>query len=509
MFRLQNINGSQAKYLQLAETVRYAIRQGQLAAGDKLPSVKSISDDLGLNRHTVMKSLAELVAEGWIESIQRVGYKVVPNLPIEKSQSQTLADGTDNPSPINYRFVRSGSPLPAYPANNFEFNFSGGQPDLTLFPFDEFKRCMSDVLSRPNTAQMSYGQSAGTPELIDQVKRYLRKSRAITERQIVITNGSQEALFIVAQLLLQAGDKVAVEELGYPPAMSAFRSTGAELVSVKQDALGMCADDLEIQILQGNVRLIYLTPLHQYPTTVTLTVSRRMAIYQLAVLHKIPIIEDDYDHEFHYRCQPLAPMATQDPAQLVIYLSTFSKIMFPGARIGIMAVSEAMAKAVTEYRLLICHKSNVLMQTALAKWMANGGFERHLRRTTRVNLQRRDHAIAVLNKYRCFEFNIPDGGMALWVKLKDCSDLNQGSLSAKWLARKCQQTGIYIQHEAEYQLNKKPDKDSFIRLGFAGMSEHKFAEGIALLVKNLTFIPKPPQSARFRTTGALQFKARQ
>jgi GntR family transcriptional regulator/MocR family aminotransferase len=204
VFKLQNINSSQAKYLQLADTVRCAIRQGQLAAGDKLPSVKSISEDLGVNRHTVMKSLAELVAEGWIESTQRVGYKMVLNLPVEKSQSQSknkrLSKVADNPGHMDYRYVRSGSPLPSYPANDFEYNFSGGQPDLTLFPFDEFKRCMSDVLSRPDPTQLSYGQSAGTPELIDQVKIYLRKSRAITDREIVITNGSQEALFIVAQL---------------------------------------------------------------------------------------------------------------------------------------------------------------------------------------------------------------------------------------------------------------------------------------------------------------------
>lgn len=483
VFKLQNVNHSQAKYLQLAQTVRSAIKQGQLAAGDKLPSVKSISQDLGLNRHTVMKALYELIAEGWIESIQRVGYNVVQNLPIE--QSETFVNLAEHSQHLQHRFVRSGSQLPTYPATDYEYNFAGGQPDLSLFPFDEFKRCMSDVLTRPDYAQLSYGQSDGTPELIEQMKLYLRKSRAITEREIVITNGSQEALFIVSQLLLKTGDKVAVEELGYPPAMSAFRSTGAELVGVKQDELGMCPNDLELHILKGNVRLIYLTPLHQYPTTVTLPISRRMAIYQLAVAHHIPIVEDDYDHEFHYRCQPLAPMATQDPAQLVIYLSTFSKIMFPGARIGVMAVSKAMAKAVTEYRLLICHKSNVLMQAALAKWMLNGGFERHLRRTTRLNLQRRDHAIAVLKKYHCFDFEIPDGGMALWVKLTQVTDETKQFPSAELLAKKCQKKGMYIQHEKQLQLHKNNEQDSFIRLGFAGMNESKFANGIELLVNSL------------------------
>jgi GntR family transcriptional regulator/MocR family aminotransferase len=291
----------------------------------------------------------------------------------------------------------------------------------------------------------------------------------------VITNGSQEALYITAQLLLQAGDKVAVETLGYPPAMAAFKSAGADLVGVHQDENGIIPDDLEEKILQGNIRLIYLTPLHQYPTTVTLTISRRMAIYQLAATHGIPIIEDDYDHEFHYRCQPLAPMASQDPQQLVIYISTFSKIMFPGTRIGFMALSPPMAKAVKDYRVLINHKSNVFMQLALARWMKEGGFERHIKRTTRINQQRRDHAVAVLHDVDCFDFEIPDGGMALWLKIKE------QKLSACVLAQQAQKLGIYIQNEGEYHVVADHNHDRYIRIGFAGMSEADFSAGIRLL----------------------------
>ena len=476
IFDLIPTNPTQAKYLQLAESIRTAIRKGQLSTGESLPSVKSISQDLGLNRHTVMKSFAELIAEGWLTSVERVGYKVVDNLPIEKSQH--FVNDSEQQNAMAFRLVRFGRSLPTDNANQYKYNFSGGQPDLSLFPFDEFKRCMSNTLSRPDIAQLGYGQSAGAEELIIQVKRYLRQSRAITDREIVITNGSQEALFIIAQLLLQAGDKVAVEALGYPPAMAAFKSSGAQLAPVKQDSQGMCPIELEKQIKTGNIRLIYLTPLHQYPTTVTLTVSRRMAIYKLALQHQIPIVEDDYDHEFHYRCQPLAPMATQDPAQLVIYLSTLSKIMFPGARVGIMALSKTMAKAVTEYRLLICHKSNVLMQLALAKWMENGGFERHLRRITRVNLQRRDHAINVLKKYPCFEFEIPAGGMALWIKL----NAKKYAGGAELLAQKCQTLGIYIQHQTQFHMEQSQSADDYIRIGFAGMSEQLFEQGIAQLV---------------------------
>jgi GntR family transcriptional regulator / MocR family aminotransferase len=379
-------------------------------------------------------------------------------------------------TPLQYRFVRAPTHLQERPSSGYQYDFSGGRPDTALFPFSEFKSHMSDVLSRPNISQLGYGESEGTPELIAEVKRYLRKARAITDRDIVITNGSQEALYIVAQLLLQEGDKVAVEALGYPPAMAAFSSAGADLVAIQQDENGIVPDDLEANILLGNIRLIYLTPLHQYPTTVTLTVSRRMAIYQLAATHGIPIIEDDYDHEFHYRCQPLAPMASQDPQQLVIYISTFSKIMFPGTRIGFMALSSSMVKAVKDYRVLINHKSNVFMQSALARWMKEGGFERHIRRMTRINQQRRDHAVKVLQAIGCFEFETPDGGMALWLKIKE------NHTSAAVLAQQAQKLGIYIQHEGEYQLIKDHNPDSYIRIGFAGMSEANFLAGMRLLV---------------------------
>jgi GntR family transcriptional regulator/MocR family aminotransferase len=476
IFNLNATNTAQPKYLQLAEVVRQAIRKGQLLAGDTLPSVKSLSNDLHLNRHTVMKAFAELIAEGWIESTQRVGYRVMRNLPIENSQSIRIHGGKQEKNEFTFRFVRAADSLSESSAVKYRYNFSGGRPDIALFPFAEFKRHMSDSLSRPNINQLAYGESAGLPELIEEVKRYLRKARAITDREIIITNGSQEAIFIVAQLLLKAGDKVAVEALGYPPAMSAFKSAGADLVAVMQDKDGLVPEDLEQKIHQGNIRLIYLTPLHQYPTTVTLTVSRRMRIYQLATHYGIPIIEDDYDHEFHYRCQPLAPMASQDSQRLVIYLSTFSKIMFPGARVGFMALSAPMAKAVTDYRVLVNHKSNVFMQSALARWMKDGGFERHIRRITRINQQRRNHAVALLQATGLFECDIPDGGMALWLKIKD------KNVRASELAQKARSLGVYIQHGGEYYVVKTSRQDCYIRVGFAGMSEADFAQGIALLV---------------------------
>jgi len=474
MFNLSESNTDQPIYLQLVEVVRNAIRNKHFLPGEQLPSVKSLSDDLQLNRHTIMRSFAELIAEGWLESKERVGYIVAEFLPIESSLNKVPDKRITEPL-IDYRIVRKVDNIPNNKAVQFKYNFSGGQPDINAFPFNEFKRYMSDALTRPNIKQLGYGESAGNDDLILEIEHYLRTTRGVIDRQIIITNGSQEAIFITAQLLLKSGDKVAVEALGYPPAMSAFMGVGAELVAIKQDGEGIIPKDLECKILQGNVRLIYLTPLHQYPTTVTLTVGRRMEIYQLAAKHNIPIIEDDYDHEFHYRCQPLAPMISQDPKQLVIYISTFSKIMFPGARIGFMAINKSLATSVEDYRALISHKTNAVMQSALARWMKSGGFKRHLRKTTRLNLKRRDHAVLFLQSLDLFEFEIPDGGMALWLKIKD------PKISAKTLAKHASKVGVYIQHEGEFHIKTEDNQDRHIRIGFAGMNEKSFSDGVTLL----------------------------
>ncbi|MFT2092963.1 PLP-dependent aminotransferase family protein [Paraglaciecola sp. 2405UD69-4] len=465
-------NGS-AKYLQLAESVKQNIRMGKLLPGDPLPSVKAFSEDMGLNRHTIMKAFAELIAEGWVESQQRIGYSVGSKIPIEGSK--TAAPKQQVHAKFDFRLIRAGTALSATPATHFTYNYSGGQPDLSKFPFNEFKRHMSSTLARPNIEQFSYGETKGVPELIQQIQTYLRKSRSITNRDIIITNGSQEALYIVAQLLLQKGEQVAVEALGYPPAMAVFKNAGANLAAIKQDVKGIIPEDLEYKILNGNIKLIYLTPLHQYPTTVTLPIARRMAVYQLASKYKIPIIEDDYDHEFHYRSQPLAPMASDDPQQLVIYLSTFSKVMFPGARIGILAVSDTLAKAIAEYRMMISHKGNVLMQLALAKWMESGGFERHLKRMTRIYMARRDHAIKFLEQLEVFDFICPDGGMALWVKLKNTS------INTAILATQAKQHGIYLQHEKQYHTTPCNNQNNHLRIGFASMPEQKFSEGLSIV----------------------------
>jgi len=477
-----NLNpNAKAKYIAIADAIRMAIKQGQVAPAESLPSARKLAEQLNTNRHTIMAAFAELVAEGWVEAKQRSGYTVVASLPIESSQNIHKVE--TKKVQFQWQFVRKGIMQKPIKATEFKYNFAGGQPDLRLFPFDEFRVYFSQSCQRPQFDDLSYGDSKGLPELIAQVSTYLRRMRSITDKDIMICNGSQEALYMLSQLLLQPGDKVAVEQLGYPPAWAAFRSSGAQLIPINQDEKGIVPEHLEMQLKSNVIKLLYLTPLHQYPTTVTLDIERRMKIYQLAAKYNVAIVEDDYDHEFHYKCQPIAPIAADDPLGLVIYISTFSKLMFGSARIGYVAANRDLIQALAEYKTLMNHKNNVLIQQTVSRWMKEGGFECHLRKMTRIYQKRRDITVSILQHYQSLglpiKFKNPDGGMAIWV------DMGKSIAGFKEKLFKKQ---IYLQTQIEFDLNYQHGEEqdfTFIRIGFASMEESELKQGLNIIVSEL------------------------
>lgn len=481
-----NLNHSTKKlYLKIANAIRCSIEEGHVLTQEKLPSARMLAEQLNVNRHTVMAAYNELVAQGWVETKPRQGYRVAENLPIYDALHSNLNNAQMQPQ-HKWRLAKANSEQTELAASRYRFNFAGGNPDIDLFPFNEFKGFMSEALNRPDIKELNYGDNNGFAPFIEEVSTYLRRVRSINNKQIIVVNGTQEALYILSQVLIQEGDKVAVESLGYQPAWSAFENAGAHLIAVKQTDQGIDVEHFEALIKEHKIRLLYLTPLHQYPTTTTLTIGKRQQIYRLAQQHNIAIIEDDYDHEFHYNSQPLAPMAANDAAGLVIYLSSFSKIMFPGIRLGIIAVDKSLTPHIVNYRTLINHKVNVLAQDALARWMKDGGFERHLRKVTRLYQKRRQCMVDLLNEFidegLNIQFTLPAGGMALW--------LNVGSNALK-IARLAQQKGIFLLAENAFHLDKNKDQDQYLRLGFAGQNEQKIRQGLLLLKPLLASCTQP------------------
>ncbi|MBI3890547.1 MAG: PLP-dependent aminotransferase family protein [Candidatus Wallbacteria bacterium] len=471
-----NISGGERPaYLRIADAMRAAIREGRARPGEAVPSTRAIAGRADCHRHTVMAALEELVAEGWLVARRGQAYRVSRELPERyfSPARDRLARPAARGAP--WRFVREASEGPHAAAENFEYRFQSGLADLRMFPFAELRSHLSDVLRRRSPAALGYGDPAGHPRFIDALTVYLRRVRAVEPGGVVVTHGSQEAIFLIGQLLLAPGDRVAVERLGYRPAWDALATAGATLETVEIDEQGIDPESLERLCRRRRIRLLYVTPLHQYPTTATLPVARRMALYEVAARHGVPILEDDYDHEFHYRCEPLPPMAADDPAGIVLYVSTFSKVLYPSARLGFLAAPRVAADRLSKLRRILTRQSDSLLQEAVARWMEDGGVERHMRRMRRAYEQRRDAMALALEGHRAggleLDWTVPDGGMALWLRIP-------GRSSA--VARAAAAAGVYVQPEEAFQLSPRPGRH--LRLGFANQSPSEIEAGLALLM---------------------------
>ncbi|MGZ3787158.1 MAG: MocR-like pyridoxine biosynthesis transcription factor PdxR [Bacteriovorax sp.] len=460
------------KYQLLADAFRSAIREGLLRPGEVLPSTRSMADTYKMNRHTVMNALGTLESEGWIEAFEKKHYLVTSALPdtflLPPKKIHHQFAGPD----VNYRFARTIGIGEYVSDRQCKYAFLSGFPDIRLFPMKEFKSALYDSLKA--TDLLDYGDPAGLPQLRNEVAHYLRRIRNIDKRTIVITNGSQEAIFLLAQLFIKPGDAVAVEALGYPPAIEALKFAGAKIVPIKIDQEGMDVEDLEKKMKLHKIKLIYTTPLHQYPTTITLSASRRLRLYEIALKNKSFILEDDYDHEFHYDSNPVAPLASFDPAGIVLYVSTFSKILFPSARVGFMAVPLKIGNEIAKLKRISSRQNEHLLQASIANWLASGEFEKHLRKMRRTYHERRDALIGDLEhfqkKHPELTWASPDGGMAIWIDMKTNSSL---------IAEKARKLSIYVTPEKNFRLDGKDGTN--LRLGFTGQTCEENRKGLEKL----------------------------
>lgn len=464
------------RYLRIADALRAAIQDGRVQAGEPLPSARTLARELGAHRQTVMAALGELVAEGWVSSQERREYRVSDTLPSAFFGAETTPAQAPR-APFAWRFARgedADAPVPPAP-ETYAYPFLSGTADLRVFPVDEFRGFLNESLRRVPGKVLAFGEPSGHAPFKKEVAVYLRRMRGIKDREIVVTNGSQEAIFLIAQLLVAPGDKVGVEEHGYRPAWEALRAAGAELVPLPVDGDGLDADAAAAVMRRSKLKLIYITPLHQYPTTVTMPVGRRARLYEACVRHGVPLLEDDYDHEFHYRCQPLAPMAANDPAGLVLYVSTFSKVLFPSARLGFAALPPEIGGRLSVLKRITSRQNDALLQDAVARWMRDGGFERHLRRMRRHYEERRDAVAGALERGRAqglpLDWKTPDGGLALWVDVGCDADL---------VVARAAERGVYAVSGSAFRLSRR-DSSRYIRLGYPNQTPRELALGMKRL----------------------------
>lgn len=468
-------DGSLPKLERVAESIRTAIRSKQLNPSDKIPSTRSLAHDFAMHRHTVMQALDNLVHEGWLVVEPRRGYRVADKPPDDyfpNKEMKTLASKTS-------LLLADLQERPDYGADldsadpKVIWNFRSGRSDLRLLPTDEIKTCLSEGLRRKKQIILDYGHAAGHPDFVEELTNYLRLVRSIAGRDIIITNGCQEALYIAVKLLVRSGTHVGLEAWTYPSVLSLMRGAGATIHAVQLDREGMIPEALEEACRRHPIRLIFLTPSHQFPTTSTMSAQRRQAIYAICSQNRIAIIEDDFDHEYHYASAPPAPLATIDGDGLVIYTSSLSKVMFPAARVGFLALPRGLKGAFLRSKEEISIQCGLWLQDALARWMRSGDAVAHLNRTRRIYASRLQALLKHLEDIRDvgLDWVVPEGGMALWLKTP---------WSTRDLASVAEQQGILIHSEQSTRVDGLDG--CHLRIGFAKYNEGEMQTGLKALL---------------------------
>jgi GntR family transcriptional regulator/MocR family aminotransferase len=291
---------------------------------------------------------------------------------------------------------------------------------------------------------------------------------------LIVTRGAQQALYLAARVLIEPGDAVAIESWGYPPAWDALRAAGAELIPVPVDADGLDTAALARVLTRHTLKALYVTPHHQFPTLVTLSAARRLELLELARKHRFAILEDDYDHEVHYRGSPVLPLAHLDGHGSVVYIGTLSKVLAPGLRLGYLVAAPAVIERALAWRRIIDRQGDQTTEAAIAELFEDGEVARHIGRMRRIYARRREALLDAIARHLpdAFAIDLPRGGMALW------ATASAGDDTDKW-AERALARGVDVSPASRYWFGRGPVHG--FRLGFAALDERELERAIARL----------------------------
>lgn len=470
--------GTGPVFLRIARGVMRDIRRGRLKPGQRLPGSRTWAKELGLNRNTVLAAIAELEAQGWVSTTPTRGTFVsnaLPEEPVTPTARGLAPLGISLPPEPPFLQSRPFVLPPEV------MHFSAGTPDPRLVPVELIARTWRRVVRRGGRRLLEYGEPGGHPALRRALAQMLSEVRGVpaSPQQLVVTRGSQMALDLLARAVLQRGEAVAVEALGYRPAWEALRLAGATLVPVPVDAAGLDVEALERLVKRRKLRAVYVTPHHQFPTTVTMSAGRRLALLALARRHGLLIIEDDYDHEFHYDGRPVLPLASADDAGVVASVGTLSKVLAPGLRLGFVVAPTALADRLVRLRAVMDRQGDHPMEATVAELLEEGELQRHVRKMRGVYRARRDFLVRRLEAKLAdaLEWSVPTGGIAVWATVRKSIDVQ------RWLPRALAR-GVSVHSGARYTF--EGEEPGALRLVFARFNEAELGRGVELLAAALS-----------------------
>jgi GntR family transcriptional regulator/MocR family aminotransferase len=459
-------------FRQVYHNLRTAILSGGLRSGDRLPSTRDLAEQLGTSRTVVLLAYDQLLAEGF--AVGRRGSGTYASTGAGAVRAVAAAP------PVKLRLTRFGSAaaaawsrvnIPPPRTGLLPYDFVYGRSDLEAFPFGMWRRLLLRSARRTPTAQLDYGPAAGSVALREAICSHLRRSRAVSSdpSQVLIVNGSQQALNLISRVLIEPGDSVAIEDPGYQGTREVLDASGARLRPVPVDR-----DGLDPTKLPARARMAFVTPSHQFPTGAILPLARRVALLDWAKRTRAAIVEDDYDGEFRYAGQPLESLQGLDGGARVIYLGTFSRTVFAALRIGYIVAPKSLAQALTSAKWLSDRHTATLEQETLAEFIGCGMYERYLRRVRHRNARRREALLEAMRKYLGDRIEVSGDGAGAHVVLWLSERVAEQALITGAAAR-----GVGVYPVSPYFL--KPPARSGLMLGYSRLRETEIREGIRRL----------------------------
>ncbi|WP_224401709.1 PLP-dependent aminotransferase family protein [Pseudonocardia sp. ICBG1034] len=469
-------------YKALYEQLRTAILNGQFAAGTRLPPSRSLAEETGLSRNTVLAAFDQLRSEGYIDGRQGSGTYVARILPEQMTTAEPAVGPRSTVVPARARLSARGErlvrtrrvPLPAVLGSRPRgTSFLIGLPALDAFPFETWAKLYASRFHRSAPQLMRYDDPVGYRPLREAIAGYIGTARGVhcTAEQVLITTGSQQALEFCARMLLDPGDAAWLEDPGYLGARAALVSAGARIVPVPVDADGL---DVAAGIrCEPAARLAVVTPSHQFPLGHTMSLPRRLSLIDWANDHDAWIVEDDYDAEFRYAGRPHAALAAIDPLHRVIYVGTFSKVLFPGLRLGYVIAPHELVDAFAAAHLSADMHAHLADQAVVADFIDQGHFARHLRRM-RVLYAGRQHDLVRRARAADLPLDIApsEGGLHLVARLTDGRD--DGTVARTALRR-----GVHVWPLSAHYLGDA--REQALLLGYAGTTAEDMRTGTEVL----------------------------
>ncbi len=488
-------------YAQIVTQVRELIGRGALKLGDRLPANRELARMLGVNRGTVTTAYEELTADGVIRSYVGRGTFVnaVP-------AATTAAEGRALPSPMPWNALLTEqrrdpwtSSLSHAQSGKEVVSLAYALPPAELFPLEDFRRSVDRVLRREGRVLLQLGASKGYGPL----QQYLAAQMALSgihvqPDEILITNGCQQSLDLIHRILVRPGDEVAIENPTYPGAINVFCGNHAKCIGIPAGERGLDLDVLEDILAQRRPRLIYTVPSFHNPTGVTMDTGSRRRLIELAARYRVPIIEDDIYRELRYDGADLPPLKSLDRYGLVIYINSFSKVGFPGLRVGWIAAPRIVIDHLNAAKERCDLHASLMAQAAIYDFTRRGLLAKHIKRAKKAYAQRRDAMLQSLERYFPEEasWNNPEGGMAIWVKLPE-------SLNASQLLIQASEQGVvFSPGEYFYACSPQP---ATMRLAFTMAGPAQIEEAIkrlgAVIKTRLTSLKKQRQVGQAAAAG--------